>query len=512
MIQLLPVFFIFFIISTSSTGRCGEKAKEELLDLMSCVRIALEKDPNIAIQWEEARSNEGQVQIEAGVFDYALFFSAEGGEDRIPLSPTNDRLVGNLSFSGNAVKLFQSGLEVAGDVSLIRQDLHIADQAPTSSGKFSLDFTLPLLEGRGRKITTAALRIADWNHNASLMDYHHTLSTRVLATTQAYWEYLAAVKSLEIARESEGRSKTLMEETRQLIEADEAPKNEMIQLQADLAAKRAARVTAESQVFQTRWRLGLAIGVSPEEIRSLPNPSTAFPEFKELKSPPMGIDNDFIREALTKRADYLATQYRKKISSENLDISRDRLKPNLDLQMGASYNSLESGGDLEAFYNAIYKNIPGPSYYISLKYRFPIKNNTARGQFVQSEAANLQSQLRSDDLGRQISVNVVLALENLNSSYLGLEAAYESVQYSQLAVENERKKYRLGFSTLIDLINLQDRLTLANTTYLSNQSQFMNALAQLRFEIGYLIDGEVGKGKASASLKQLTAMPEIDPK
>ncbi len=69
MIQLFPVFFIFFIVSISSTGRCGEKAKEELLDLMSCVRITLEKDPNIAIQWEEARSNEGQVQIEAGVFD-----------------------------------------------------------------------------------------------------------------------------------------------------------------------------------------------------------------------------------------------------------------------------------------------------------------------------------------------------------------------------------------------------------------------------------------------------------
>ena len=507
-----PVLCLLFCLHAFCWSEgSGAVNGDNSLDLLSCVRLTLEKDPEIAIQWEAVRSQQGQVQAEIGVFDYELLLTGEGGEERSPLNLVDDRLVGNISFTGDLVKLFRSGLEMSGGVSLVRQDFHIPGESPQNSGRLRVDFTYPLLKGRGRDITEASRKIAEINYQASSMDYRHTLSQRVLAVTQAYWDYLAAVKSLEIALESEDRSKKLMEDTLTLIEADEAPRNEMIQLQADLATKRAARVTSNNLVFQTRWNLGLIMGVSPEEIRALPQPSTAFPKFRELSLPSAEMDAAFVREALGGRWDYRAARLRQGASAKDRNLARDGLKPNLDLTAGAGYNSLEVGGDLEAFYQALYNNIPGASYSISLKYRLPLKNNVARGRLVQSEAAMRQTHLQSDDLGRRISVNVTLALENLRSSWLGLEAAYDSVQYSELAVANERKKYRLGFSTLIDLINLQDRLTSANRVYLSNQSQVMIALAQLRFEMGLLIEGDVDTAKASARLDLLTTVPVVDP-
>ena len=82
------------------------------------------------------------------------------------------------------------------------------------------------------------------------------------------------------------------------------------------------------------------------------------------------------------------------------------------------------------------------------------------------------------------------------------------MRYSQLAVDNEVKKYRLGFSTLIDVINFQDRLTSANQSYINNLKQHMAAVAQLRFEVGRLT---INKGTGgSYTLEQFTTIPRLD--
>ena len=57
-----------------------------------------------------------------------------------------------------------------------------------------------------------------------------------------------------------------------------------------------------------------------------------------------------------------------------------------------------------------------------------------------------------------------------------------------ISVQNERTKRRLGLSTLIDVINLQDRLDSAQLALLSLRQEYATLLAQLEFDAGTLVN------------------------
>jgi outer membrane protein TolC len=61
------------------------------------------------------------------------------------------------------------------------------------------------------------------------------------------------------------------------------------------------------------------------------------------------------------------------------------------------------------------------------------------------------------------------------------------VERYALSVKNERTKRRLGLSTLIDVINVQDRLDAAQLSQLQLRQEYAQLLAQLYFELGTLV-------------------------
>ena len=54
-------------------------------------------------------------------------------------------------------------------------------------------------------------------------------------------------------------------------------------------------------------------------------------------------------------------------------------------------------------------------------------------------------------------------------------------------MENERTKRRLGLVTLIDVINIEDRLTEALSAEVQARQVYANAIAQLRFDLGTIV-------------------------
>lgn len=463
------------------------------LDLLECIKITLSEEPNIQIQKELVRQSQGAWQSQSGAFDYQLSASAGGGEERTPVSAAvgaqsmaDMRVNGTLFYAGEVAKMFRSGLEASASLQVNRNDSHDAGVTIKSNGSLNIDLRVPLLKDRGKAVITAGETASNLGYQASESELDFTVSLRLLATINAYWLYLDSVKSLEVFQRSEAWSERLVKDTQTLIEADELPKNELLQLQADLAAKKSARVSAASAVFEARHRLGLAMGLEPRYIAELPLPATEFPDIESYHPPGPEVLEALVGSSLGKRPDYLAARLRAEAASVNLTVARNDLKPALDLKLGTGYNSLGEGSGIDKYFGALADEVPGLNFTASLSYQFAPKNNAARGRFSQSHAQLVRNNLETADLSRNIRVRVALALENLRSGYFALKAAAESQRLFELAVANERKKFQLGFSTLIDLLNFQDRLNNVKLTYISNERQFMEALAQLRFETGFL--------------------------
>ena len=95
-----------------------------------------------------------------------------------------------------------------------------------------------------------------------------------------------------------------------------------------------------------------------------------------------------------------------------------------------------------------------------------------------------------------MTLNVRIATNALGNYMAVLNNSEISYNEYVKAFENEELKFKQGLTTLLNLIQIQDRLTYAHASYISAKSQFAQALAQLRYETGTLI----GSGVISESL------------
>jgi outer membrane protein len=88
----------------------------------------------------------------------------------------------------------------------------------------------------------------------------------------------------------------------------------------------------------------------------------------------------------------------------------------------------------------------------------------------------------------------------------GLKKAREAVALYQKGVSDEATKYKLGMSTIIDVIATANRLDQARLTEVTNHLNYANAVISLRFETGTILIKE--KDQYRVEMKRLILVPD----
>jgi outer membrane protein TolC len=507
------IFTILLSTLLTLVSASAQESPEKGISLLETVRITLAYDPNIKLQEMSVEMEKGGLQATRGQFDLKLQSFLTHGRDYLPYTDVNERLYGlsdqetdTLTYRLGLSKQFRSGLSITPALKITQSDN--PDDAYRTTNRAEVDFSveLPLLRGRGKGAPGAEEKAAELNYEASMFDLHHTISERILNTITAYWSYLSAKRSLNILKASESRARVLVKEIEVLIKADEVPAADIKQLQANLADKTATRIAVEQTFLEARESLGLAIGLPSEEIVSLPLPSDEFPGVHEqdlLSGAP--TSRFLIEQASARRADLLALKKSRESAKIVLEATKHNLKRKLSLIFNIGYAGLEEGQGSEEFFSSLGKNKSEMNTYVAIGGEWPFGNNSARGALLQKESTFQQYVIQTNDLGRNITSGVVVAVADLKSKAEKLMKSEEAALLYRTAVDNEKKKLKLGTSTLIDVITTEDNLTSALLNKISGQLGYANALAQLRFEVGALIssDGE----KHSVRVEKLTTIP-----
>ena len=483
------------------------------LGLADVVHVTLELSYAIRIQSEQIRFDEGSLSSVTGAFDPFLSASVTGGREDTPLTAAQRQLANaSLSKSGFSTyrlgmsKQFRSGFSVSPGVEVSRSDALGTDAAPLISTRASLLVNVPLMRGRGTNLASAQVDAAETALQASELTFRHTSAQGLLQAVYAYWAYLSANRQLGILNESEERARQLLSETQALVEAGERPSADLDQLRANLADKITARIRAEQAHFEARQSLGLAMGLTFEQIERIPAPTEDFPAVAGVMEalPSAQVLTDY---ALRHRHDLGSAREQEDASLSLFRAARAETRPRLDLQLDLGYSGLSEGGQLREYLPPIGQNdVSGPSAFVSFVYSLPTGNHSARGLRMQQEAAYTQSRLAADDLMRQVSSGVAVATAALQRSVLELSKAREAIGLYLTTVENEKKKLRLGMSTLFDVIIVEDRLRNAQLSEVTAQVRYAQALARLRFETGALI---IEGGDLAAQVEALTTIPLV---
>ncbi len=519
-----PVLLCFFIAALPGILLFASVALSQSIDkkgigLLDSVTITLKKQPFIHLQEQDVEASHGRLQQESGRFDTSL--GATLGHDRrdIPLTDLERQ-----SLPGSASQLtetsttkidlrkeFRTGVSVTPSIGVTRTNTAPGPAQPANAGTVNFMISVPLLKGLGTGAAGANELAARRDMEASILTLRRTLSQQVLTTVSSYWDYLAALRILEQRSASEARAERSYSETKQLIEGDERAAADIERVAANLAVKAAARLEAEQSLFRAKHALGLAMGLPFEEIESLPLPVDDFPRAGAQninKINTAAALKLFTDQSLKHRTDYLASEKAQESAQILVEQARNNLLPQLDFQVGLGYSGLKEGADVLSFSAAPIDNIPGYSALASLTYRWPYKNNTARGLLLQATAAYRKTVIAADDLGRNIKSSVSQNISDLSKTALELAKYYDAADHYRKAVENEREKFLLGMSTLSDLLTTEDNLIAALINLISAESAHAKALARLRFETGTLL--AYGQERISVGIEELTSVPFIE--
>jgi len=480
-----------FIKKKENLEKKNYHEKQKGIGIVEAIKNTISKQLDIFIQKKEIEINEANILYEKGQFDSEFEISAGFEHKDTPLttieelSGINKMEIDTSSINIGYKKKNRSGITINPIFQMTRTDN--TGYQPYNNSNVLLVITIPLLKGSGIKINTANERAAEINYNIAMYDLYHKISEYVLQTTLAYWDYMASLLQFEQLSESLERARLLVEETQILINADERPASDLDQLIANLADRTASFVAGRQALTEARLNLGHAIGDDPKNYKNITFLNDNFSIFNINETNINISENELINESLTKRFDYNALKQREKYFKIQLELAEDNLKHQLDINLNFGYSGQDEGHNIKYYFSSLTHNVPGYNCSFQINMNWPYENNLAYAVLYEKKAGYDQSVLLTKQLETSIKTKIMIALSGINNSKMEIIKARESVKSYKIVSDNEKIKFKLGISTLIDLITTEDRLTNALRNEISAYQNYAQYIAKLRFETGTIV-------------------------
>ena len=471
------------------------------LSLIEALQSTLASQPALHIQEQQVVSSRAVRQQASGTFDTVIGTTLSQNRINNPLTRfdqeqagllgivTNNQASNVTSLNIGATKEYRNGISISPSLLNTRTTDNIYDVGGVNLTTLAIQINVPLLRGRGRSVVAAQETAAGIEVEASLLDLNQTISSLLFNTASSYWNAVGSAEDLKVAQGSEDRGKVYVENVQTLIAAGRVPEAEIHQVNANLATRSAARIAAEQSLIAARQQLALAMGMSTDQMASIGMPVEDFPkdDAQVLTVLNSNSPQEFYDWALEHRADYLAAKKRESEEKTLLTPARNGILPKLNLSLSSGYSSLDEGTGVANFFAAPGRAPRGPDVGVGVTYQFPPSNHAALGALILAQSDVRQAELRTLQTSQSIMASVVTAVGGVRNAALQLQRARGAAAASQAALEGEREKYRLGAGQLVDVLTMEDRLTVAEQTLVSAELNYALALAQLRFATGSII-------------------------
>jgi len=458
-----------------------------VVTLEDVLRMALERSARVQIARRDVDARDGQRIEAAEPFDTLVAGSLAGTRQNSFVAGTTlpSTRTESMVYGGAAQKRLRSGIIVAPQFQVTGASAFQHGSVDFGQAQVRVDVVVPLMKDRGGAISAAPARSAGYEREASALRLRHAQAETVLAAAAAYWEYLAARGRLDVFRSAEARAQRMVEETRELVAAEERTTADLTQVLGNLAAKRASRISAEQGVIDAWHQLAQTASLTIAEALTPRAPATPFPE-TSAAAPGRTLDQ-LVSQALMLRQDLAAAEREVQAARALVEGARSDLDDRLDLTLSGGYQGRMIGRGLDRLLSPFYRDVPGLDASAQVRYEVAPQRSGARGRFLQQEAVAESRRIAQADLSRQIAIQVPVAVAACEHGQASLEAARDAVEKLETTVQNEIRKFRLGMSTLFDVLLSEDSLTSARLTEIQGQQSHAVAIASLRFQTGALV-------------------------
>jgi outer membrane protein len=336
------------------------------------------------------------------------------------------------------------------------------NEEDTQTNSWELTFSQPLLRGGGIETNTASVTIARLNEQRNILGLKYTVINNITNTIKAYRSFLQAKRQVEINEKSLDRAKKLLKINQFLIDTGRMARMEMIQAEADVAAKEFSYETGKNNMETARLNLlkildidkhTLIIPVEEDEVTEVA------PDYDKC-----------LKLALKNRTDFRENLIDLQLAQVDLDLAKnDKL---WDLSFIASYQKSKTyGGDVD---NETY------DWSAGLGLSIPLYGDLTKKQGVLTARTRLrQAQIRRAELKDNLEIEVKDAIHNIKIKFNQLKLAHRARELSEIKLRVEQEKLKVGRSSNFQIVTFQNDLVFAQNSELDAMIAYRNALTDL---------------------------------
>ena len=345
--------------------------------------------------------------------------------------------------------------------------------APGDQSSFGFSANMNLFTGFQRGANRrAANATLDLNQAALLQqDYATDLSTK-----QAFFNSLATTELVGVAQANLARSDQQLKLTTEKLRLGATTRSDSLSASVDYGNAEVQLIQANANALTAQANLARAIGAAGLVA---PVPDTA------LEVRLTSLDSAALRrEAEATAPSVVQAQASVTAAQALLSASRSQYYPTLSL--GASQRW---AGQILFPWNPI---AAGPKYTgtwnLSLSLNYPIFNNFLReANIVTADANTIEAQARLRDARLALDANLTQTLTALDAAAAQIDVARTTVAAAQESLRMQRERYRLGASTIVDLLTAETTLNQAEVGLVQARYNYLIARAQLEALVGHTL-------------------------
>ncbi|HYL65128.1 MAG TPA: TolC family protein [Candidatus Methylomirabilis sp.] len=365
---------------------------------------------------------------------------------------------------------------------------------PVVQSNLTVAFSQALLAGRGIAVNTRNIRIAKTNRQIADWAFAQQAITTITNTINAYWELVYARANVKVDEQAVTVSQKLYSDNKKQFEAGTMSPLDVTQAASEVATDRQNLIVAQTVQLQDEQILKNAIAKDPMaanlinvEIITTDQPSQ-----------PAIIENpsfeDSIKEAFAKRPELQEQVLNIKNADIDLQATRNALLPSLTLT--AQYSSIGLAGNSPArgiqqgfgtTQNQVFHNT-FPDYVGQLLLTLPFRNRAAQADNVRALLSERQQETMMQQLRNAALLDVRNTYIALTQDRAQVDAASQARALQQQTFEAEQKKYRLGASTVYNVILIQRDLIAAQGTELRALANLEEAKANYERALGRTLE------------------------
>ena len=363
---------------------------------------------------------------------------------------------------------------------------------PLYNSNWLAQYTQPLLRNFSIDSNRNNLIITKINQDITDIQVTQLITNTLANVRNAYWDYVFAVQSVEVSRQSLSLAEELIRNNQAKVEIGTLAPIDVVSSQSQAAQARQALVTAQGTARSAEIALKRMIvsGTTDPLWTSTIDPVDR-PDFS-----PSAIDiNAATQRALSTRSDVLQAKKNLEANQLSLDYLSNQTLPQADVV--TRYQSNGTGGTQfittgNGVNREVIGTVPGgyfdalntlfrqklPTWSVSLNFSYPLGMTATHASIARAKILQNQIDAQMKQIDLAVASDVSNAAVTIQNGIERVQAAQAARDLAQQQLDAENNKFAVGMSTNFQIVQVQRDLATAQNNELSAILAYRRALVE----------------------------------